>query len=264
MKNIYKPFAAFVMTASSSLICTLNAAPVTGTAGYETQTISFTKKDETSPLGYWETHIEYPELSGSSESIRAINAAIAKTAAEYQCDENNGDKEFHAEITLLNKQLISLRFSDSWYCAGMPNTQGRTGTMTYSLIDGQQIEIERETEQWNGVYKYTAILGENAADDKVIIEYELVLNEADCKLTVQGYQTNETLLCTIEKDGVNLTIRFKSYVDGSTENIYGVAVYTPHSILFQLTSTPDTLVTIWGTLTPDDNYSSGKYFTKKL
>ena len=241
----------------------INLASATSILTYTTKTTSFIIKDDNSPIGHWETNIQYPELSGNSASINAINASIAKIATEFKCANNKGEKHFQAEITLLNKELISLKYSDSWYCAGMPHTQGRTGAMTYSLIDGKQIDFEHETAQWNGVYEYDAMLGDNVAEDKIIIEYELVLKDGDCKLIAQGYQTDETLLCTIEEHGVDLNIKFKSYADESTENIYGVAIYPPHSTLFQLTSTPDSLITTWGTLAPDDSHSSGKYFIKQ-
>ena len=260
MNTLYK----LLITTGSTLVIGLiiNSASATSNLAYTTKTTSFTIKDDDSPIGHWETSIQYPELSGNSASINAINASIAQVATEFKCD-NKGEKHFQAEITLLNKKFVSLKYSDSWYCAGMPHTQGRTGAMTYSLIDGKQIDFEHEMAQWNGVYKYDAMLGENVAEDKIIIEYELVLKDGDCKLSVQGYQTDETLLCTVEEHGVDLNIKFNSYADGSTENIYGVAIYPPNSTLFQLTSTPDSLITTWGSLLPDDSHSSGKYFIKK-
>jgi hypothetical protein len=124
--------------------CKLNAEPATSEARYKMKVISFNKEDDTSPLGYWETKIEYPELLGNHDSIKQINADISHIATELQCDENKGDKQFGAEVTLVNEKIISLKFSDSWYCAGMPHSQGKTGALTFNLKTGERVSIEKE------------------------------------------------------------------------------------------------------------------------
>ena len=124
--------------------CKPNAETITSQVVYEEKTTSFTKEDDSSPLGYWETNIILPKLSGDGLIIQEINNAISQTATEFQCEDNKGDKQFESEVTLINKKFISLKFSDSWYCAGMPNTQGRTGALTYSLQTGKPLEIEKE------------------------------------------------------------------------------------------------------------------------
>jgi hypothetical protein len=124
--------------------CKPNAEPATNDVGYKIKTTFFTNEDETSPLGYWETKIEYPELSSNDHPFKQINTAISHTATEFQCDESKGDKQFSAEVTLLNEKIISLKFSDSWYCAGMPHSQGKTGALTFNLETGEKVSIEKE------------------------------------------------------------------------------------------------------------------------
>lgn len=119
-----------------------------------------------------------------------------------------------------------------------------------------------QTENWNGLYVYEAELGENVAEDKVIVEYALTLNDEKCLIKSQGYQTDETIICTSEKNGNNLIVKFKSYENGATKNIYDVEVFVPDSKLFTLTSNKSTLVTTWGALAPDETFTTGEHFKK--
>jgi hypothetical protein len=115
---------------------------------------------------------------------------------------------------------------------------------------------------WLGTYQYVAELGENVAEDKVIVEYIFRLTSQECKITAQGYQMDEAILCSAEPTGKILNVRFKSYEDGSTQNIYGVAVYNPGEVLFTLSLDNQNVVTTWKELTPDESCSSGIYFEK--
>ena len=107
-------------------------------------TITDTIKNDSAPLGHWEINIEYPILNGTTPAIAKINTAIANAASEFQCEENNGDKQFTAEITVLNSNILSLKYTDSWYCAGMPQTEGRVGAMTFNLATGAMIVFDNE------------------------------------------------------------------------------------------------------------------------
>ncbi|HTF98920.1 MAG TPA: DUF5991 domain-containing protein [Cellvibrio sp.] len=122
--------------------------------------------------------------------------------------------------------------------------------------------VYAQTPQWNGIYEYEALLGENAAEDKIIIQYQLILTKDNCKVTAEGYQTDEKIICTSENQGKDLIIKFKSYEDGSTKNAYGVSVYGPDSTLFKLSYTKDTIKTTWEALSPGESYSAGTYFEK--
>lgn len=127
-----------------ALACKSNADPVEGNIHYETKTLAFTKDDESSPLGFWETNVEYPLLPEVNAAHKKVNEAITKIAEEFTCDNGKGDKEFLAEITLLNADIMSLKYSDSWYCEGMANTQGRTGSAIFNLANGNEIKVDDE------------------------------------------------------------------------------------------------------------------------
>jgi len=119
-----------------------------------------------------------------------------------------------------------------------------------------------QTEDWNGTYTYQAVLGENIAEDKMIIDYVFKLHNKKCTVTSQGYQTDEKIICAIEKSGNDLSVKFMSYENGSTKNIYDVEVYPAISVLFTLTDKKPDLITNWGTLAPDASFTIGEHFTK--
>lgn len=120
-----------------------------------------------------------------------------------------------------------------------------------------------QTEQWHGTYKYEALPGENVAEDQVIIEYSFILAKDKCRVIIQGYQTDEKILCVTAESGNDLQVKFKSYLDGATTNIYGVEVYPANSMLFKLTRADNALITTWGTLSPDESLPSGEFFIKE-
>lgn len=124
--------------------CKPQAQPSIAEVAYQNKTISSTKEDELSPTGVWEKLIEYPVLSGSNATMKKINADIYETATEYECDGDNGDKQFKAEVTLASNKIISMKFADTWYCLGMPHQEGRTGALTYELDTGRKVDFHNE------------------------------------------------------------------------------------------------------------------------
>lgn len=113
---------------------------------HEQKIFSRTVKDEMSPLGFWETQIEYPILIDPSNSaeLAAINNDVSFMAEKYHCDGDKGDKQFTASITFLNDLVVSIQFSDTWLCAGMPHPDGRLGAITYSIETGKPITLTDE------------------------------------------------------------------------------------------------------------------------
>lgn len=113
---------------------------------YEQKIIPRSVKDEISPLGVWETRIEYPIFVDPSKSagLTAINHEISLIAEKYHCDDDKGDKQFTASITFLNDSVVSIQFSDTWLCAGMPHPNGRLGAITYSIQTGKPITLTDE------------------------------------------------------------------------------------------------------------------------
>lgn len=119
-----------------------------------------------------------------------------------------------------------------------------------------------QTQNWSGTYVYEASLGENAAEDQAIIDYVFTLNGEKCLITSQGYQTDEKILCSTEDSDQGLLVKFISFENGSTKNIYDVEIYSPKSTLFTLTNKGEKLITTWGTLAPDEAHTAGEYFKK--
>lgn len=113
---------------------------------HEQKIISRKVQDEISPLGFWETQIEYPIFTDPSKSaeLTAINNDVSLMAEKYHCDDDKGDKQFTASITFLNDSVVSIQFSDTWLCAGMPHPDGRIGAITYSIQTGKPITLTDE------------------------------------------------------------------------------------------------------------------------
>jgi hypothetical protein len=121
---------------------------------------------------------------------------------------------------------------------------------------------------WAGDYTYAADLGRNAADTGMVVEYTLHLQGSTCTLQAEGYQTDESLLCTVQPVGSALEIRFRSFADGTTKNSYGNEPYHPGQPLFTLTHTPNgRIVTRWGAYQPASNSDApthqGFYFSAR-
>lgn len=112
-----------------------------------------------------------------------------------------------------------------------------------------------QTASWDGRYVHEAVLGRTAGGTAMVIEYEITLRSqaAQCQLTISGFQTDETLLCTAKAQGNSLALHFKSHEDGRLVNAHGVAVYTPGALLLTL-ERPATgpLITRWHALRGQD------------
>lgn len=113
---------------------------------HEQKIISRTVQDEMSPLGFWETHIEYPIFTNTSKSaaLTEINNDISLMTEKYHCDNDKGEKQFTASITFLNDSVVSIQFADTWLCEGMPHPDGRLGAITYSIQTGKSITLMDE------------------------------------------------------------------------------------------------------------------------
>ena len=115
---------------------------------------------------------------------------------------------------------------------------------------------------WRGDYRYQAALGQTVGGTPIIVEYELhISGESGCRLSIDGYQVSEIILCDPVKGEDRLEVRFKSYADGATANIYGVQVYKPGEALFVLLKRDGELVTRWESLYPGEQAPpAGHYF----
>lgn len=115
-------------------------------APHEQKIISRTVQDEMSPLGFWETQIEYPIFVNPSKNaaLTAINSDISVVAEKYHCDDDRGDKQFMASIAYLSEFVVSMQYTDTWLCAGMPHPDGRAGAITYNIKTGKPITLADE------------------------------------------------------------------------------------------------------------------------
>lgn len=117
---------------------------------------------------------------------------------------------------------------------------------------------------WQGTYNYEAALGENVAEDAILINYVLTISDHNCSLQIDGYQIYEAIICNAGIHGDHLTVSFVSYGDGSVKNIYDVSVYTVGEALFSLSHKDQQLLTTWDELTPDESLpQTGIYFVKQ-
>lgn len=109
---------------------------------------------------------------------------------------------------------------------------------------------------WAGTYVYEGSFGRTAGGTGITALYEIRIGArpgSDCRITIDGFQTEETLRCIPNEEGSTLTLRFKSHEDGALTNRYGVAVYTPGAPLLALHRMQDgTLETSWLALQPLD------------
>lgn len=85
--------------------------------------------------------------------------------------------------------------------------------------------------RWSGTYRYEFV-GEPGSG--VAVAYTLVLRPGVCRLTAQGFQTDETIRCQARTTGDRLDVIFKSFGDGKVSNKYGVAEYSAGATLLVL------------------------------
>ncbi|MES3154071.1 DUF5991 domain-containing protein [Sphingomonas faeni] len=118
------------------------------------------------------------------------------------------------------------------------------------------------TAQWAGTYTYAFNGGANAAGTETVVTYTLNLSAASCKLTAEGYQTDETVLCSTKPIADGIDVAFKSYADGGLTDKYGNAVYSVGDPLFSLQRKDGRILTHWkGYPLPDDKpHPIGVYF----
>jgi hypothetical protein len=109
---------------------------------------------------------------------------------------------------------------------------------------------------WNGVWRYEATLPPDAGGSPVTMRYVLTIADAgktpSATLAIQGFQTDQTLLCDVEIAGSTLVLKFRSFGDGKTLNEFGVEQYRPGARLITLSreSAQGMITTEWEGLDP--------------
>ncbi|WP_052447996.1 DUF5991 domain-containing protein [Vibrio rotiferianus] len=98
---------------------------------------------------------------------------------------------------------------------------------------------------WDGNYRCELNLGENAAGQSAWAKYELSISEDSCSLEAQGFQLDESIVCSTKAQGDRLDVQFKSYSNGELSNLFGVQVYRVKETLFSLEKEHKGLLTHW-------------------
>lgn len=124
---------------------------------------------------------------------------------------------------------------------------------------------------WGGVYVYEGAFGRSAGGTPILVRYEIHFDDRDgtCHIAIEGFQTEEELLCEGLVVGNGLTLRFRSYGDGSMANRHGVALYRPGAPLLELRRAgkggADGIETRWVGLRTLDGKAPepGRYFMRR-
>jgi hypothetical protein len=98
---------------------------------------------------------------------------------------------------------------------------------------------------WYGDYVYEHFAGETAGGSSINFTYRLHLGDDGCRIDIEGYQTDQHIVCTARMQGQSLLIAFRSYPDGRTVNAHGVRVYPVGGHLLTLVHSTRGMVTRW-------------------
>jgi hypothetical protein len=98
---------------------------------------------------------------------------------------------------------------------------------------------------WDGTYVYEQGLGKGAGGVSLFVTHTLTLDGPQCRLTAEGYQTDEHIRCKATANDDKLEVAFVSFKDGAMLNRFGVRQYTANQPLFTLTRKGDAIATTW-------------------
>lgn len=112
---------------------------------------------------------------------------------------------------------------------------------------------------WAGRYLFESAAAPTASGTVPVVSYTLVVADPPearpAVLTIDGYQSDETILCDARESQGALVLSFRSYGDGRRTNRFGVSQYEMGQVLFVLSGDPSKrgngLVTTWKKLVPD-------------
>lgn len=117
-------------------------------------------------------------------------------------------------------------------------------------------------------YEYTDTGGANTGE---VMKYKLDLGYpflSTCNLRMEGYQSDQTILCEAIDKNDRIDVQFKSYGDGNLLNQFGGKVYAPGDVLFSLSFTDskdgrsEKIVTTWRKMESlFDKPKTGAYFS---
>jgi hypothetical protein len=100
--------------------------------------------DASSPVGYWEIALTYPQFRETKNSaLESVNKQITDLVNRYSC-QGPGDQTFTVEPIYSNNYVLSFYYEAMWMCAAMPSPDSRSGIINFNLETGMPLSIGKE------------------------------------------------------------------------------------------------------------------------
>jgi hypothetical protein len=123
---------------------------------------------------------------------------------------------------------------------------------------------------WAGSYHYEHDAGRTVGGSPIIVTYRLDIaagrGNRDCLLRIEGFQTDETIVCKLSGGDDAVAVGFHTFGDGRTVNAYGTRLYDVGAPLFEMRRGEGRLLTQWRGLNPSGAGASppaGTYFSRQ-
>ena len=116
---------------------------------------------------------------------------------------------------------------------------------------------------WAGEYVYEHSYGENAGGVLMIVQYRLRIG-AGCRITADGYQTNDAILCRAvpRPDGL-IDVNYVSSKGAGQDRFSVGRFYSSGERLFSMSRRHGLIYTGWGAYSPFENKRPvGRFFRK--
>ncbi|WHQ68588.1 DUF5991 domain-containing protein [Methylorubrum extorquens] len=122
---------------------------------------------------------------------------------------------------------------------------------------------------WSGRYVYDSDGGRTVGGSAITATYTLSIRPANqpsnCELSVDGFQTNQHIICSLEGTKDHIRIAFKSFGDGRLVNAFSISEFQSGEPLFDLEWAKGRLLTRWigllGESRPKER-RAGSYFVR--
>ncbi|KQP88408.1 MULTISPECIES: DUF5991 domain-containing protein [unclassified Methylobacterium] len=123
---------------------------------------------------------------------------------------------------------------------------------------------------WAGSYVYEHDGGRTVGGSPIVVTYRLDIapgrGNRDCVLRIEGFQTNETIVCKAAGTVDSIMVSFHTFGDGRIVNAYGTRLYDVGTNLFEIRRVGEAVSTQWRALNPSGAGSSapaGTSFARK-
>ena len=117
-------------------------APQTGLT-YSYVEVNERTPSKISPMGFWETRLQYPSIDpDSTVDTDPINKIIIDFVGSFECDDG-GDQTFTGKITRLDTNMLVMSYESMWMCESMPSPDYEVGTATIDLHD-LSLKVEKD------------------------------------------------------------------------------------------------------------------------